>query len=86
MYMTLSAQWTCGQRVFGNEIISDGVYDIVKIMLDDMRIRHPEFPAYSYGGLMARLQKEFNQVSVCLAFHPPPSSRSAADAGTSASP
>lgn len=70
MFAKLSAQWRSGMRLFDNELISDGVCDIVKIVLDDMFVRHPEFPAFSHAGLMARLQREFNQGSVRLSFLP----------------
>jgi len=53
----LCREWNSGQRVFQNELISNGVHDIVSVIIDDLHLQDPNMAAaVSYGGLTARLQ------------------------------
>jgi len=80
----LCRDWNSGQRVYCNEIISDGVYDIVSTIIDDLHLQNPQLAAgVSYGSLMARLQREYNASNIRLSFRPPPSTLRPAGAGTS---
>jgi len=66
----LMDEWDRGRRQFAGEVITEGVYDIMLVVVDNIYAKNPSYGPFDYEMLLARLQFEFNRQSIRRSFDP----------------